>query len=208
MKDDEILSYPVYIFRTKLPFIVDKPPLVSIKENSELAIDEDKLSSESNNSQGSFDFYSLFSKKKATQKVTNSEQKTVEKRCTDGNNFVIQFSICQHPIHQSCENQKPFKCPIDRSVKNGFLPRIDELDQSSICSAEKVDENTIKKPIKDSISGFISNFTNFFDKSSKREANLFIELAKSIAGLMTTFEIRLRNLPDCLDSNKKSNSFS
>lgn len=208
--DNQILSYPLFIYRTKLPFIIDKPPLVRIEGGSELAADEDKLettAASDKSSSFSNPFKLLFGAKKNEKEGQNKgqincEQKAVMKRCTDGNNFVIQFSICQHPIHQSCVNQRYFKCPIDRSLKNGFLPCIDGFKPDFICPSEKVDEKTMNGPIKDSISGFIKNFTDFFDKTSKREANLFIELAKSIGGLISTFEIRLRNLPDCLDSNK------
>ena len=38
---EQILCYPLYIYRTKFPFVVDKPPLVSVIEGSEFGVDED-----------------------------------------------------------------------------------------------------------------------------------------------------------------------
>lgn len=189
--EDQILSYPLYTYRTKIPFIIDKPPLTLIKEGSEMPIDEDK-------NVESHDFFGLFSRRKE-EKPKQVSDKIIEKRVTEGNNFVIQFSICQHTIHQTCVNSRFFKCPIDRSSKNCFLPCIDKIKPDLICNSEKVGSENVSKPIKNSIDGFIQNFTNFFDNKS---ANFVIELVKSISGLIATFEIRLRNLPDCLDSSK------
>ena len=39
---NEILCFPLYVYRTKLPFIFDKPPLFDIKTN-EIAIDDNQI---------------------------------------------------------------------------------------------------------------------------------------------------------------------
>lgn len=217
-KNDQILSYPLFIYRTKFPFIVDKPPLIENIGHSEAAVDDDndiKSDQTEANLGGEYSLLLMLrrmfqERRQQSQKEEEEEEETqtsdlsqnVPKRCTEGNNFIIQFSLCQHPIHPSCVTRKWFQCPIDRSVKNGFLPCIDKFDPKLICSSEKVEPSSIQKSIVDSISSFISNFTSLFDLSVDKEKNLFIELIKSIAGLIVTFEARLRSLPDCLDSAK------
>ena len=126
------------------------------------------------------------------------------KRCTAGANFIIQFGICQHPVHPSCIKEDVFTCPIDRSVKNGLLPCLDMMPKSIIFKNMKTfelndDQNTLGESAINSISSFIEKFTSFFNN---KPINIFVELIKSISGLISTYEIRLRSLVDCLDSDK------
>ena len=57
----------------------------------------------------------------------------------------------------------------------------------------KVNEENLSNEIKESLNNFINKYSLFFKSS---------ELIKSISGLITTYEVRLRSLPYCLDSKK------
>ncbi|KAK8849983.1 hypothetical protein M9Y10_018577 [Tritrichomonas musculus] len=268
---DEVLSYPLYIYRTKLPFIFDKPPIVEMTqfnalretdilqddeilesaqlfkeqddeqediENNELINDPEMVfarilstsphlditndldAEEVRNRQNMIDLLHqrimadheravqqaaerkdqkmqmrlkrLQEKKEAQlrkQKELENPDKKVSKRCTPGNLFVIQFAICQHPVHNSCVHKKnDFTCPIDRSFKNGFLPNVEDFKDH--------------QKLPDSLDVFIKQYSSFFKSSDEKIIDVFVELVKSISGLITTFEVRLRSLPDCLDSKK------
>ena len=276
-KSDEILSYPIYIYRTKFPFIIDKPPLTKINPLNEYSVDDprddepddfDELDQkddeedeeEEEEASSSPNLQQMLSKlnelddheedelqsqiysimfdpdllnqesrhlKKQQRKVLEEEKQErlelkkseeekimklkdpetgkieVERRCTAGNNFVIQFGICQHLVHPECVNKDAFKCPIDRSFKNSFLPALDILTKESLfkesANYDEVNADTLSDEVKESISLFVDNYASFFFNP---HADVFIELVKSISGLIATYEIRLRSLPDCLDSKK------
>lgn len=265
---DEILSYPLYIYRTKLPFIFDKPPLVEMTQfnamrETDIFQDEDIIESthflqtkDDNDDEEiipdpemtfaqilanspHLDITSDLSNEEVQQRRNMIDQlhqsiiqmhenkmqqmaerkrqrrqkklqqlqeqkeelkrkqnqlenpnKIVSKCCTAGNLFVIQFGICQHPVHPSCVQKEDFTCPIDRSFKNGFLPNIDDLP-ADFKNDEKLSE---------SLNIFINKYSTFFKSSDGKIIDVFVELVKSISGLITTFEVRLRSLPDCLDS--------
>ena len=272
---DEVLCYPLYIYRTKLPFIFDKPPLVEMSElnamrEADVLQDEDILEStyilhrqDDDDDEGEEDekiqdpemifaqilaqspelditddldedeirsrqnamnnlHQSIIEKhqrqvqqveerknRRRQMKVQQLQEqreeqarklkelenssKTVTKRCTAGNLFVIQFGICQHLVHPNCVHKEDFTCPIDRSFKNGFLPNIDDLSDADIKNHEN---------LKEALNLFINKFSMFFKSSEEKIIDVFVELVKSISGLITTFEVRLRSLPYCLDSKK------
>ena len=239
-KKDEIFAYPLYIYRTKLPFIIDKPPMLEKDEVADeieiddnlgdisISIDENEEEDEeeqSENEDGDLMrlLFLLLGKKKSSkkekkklnrrfkkqQKEENIEYKLSKedqqfKRCTAGANFVLQFGICPHPVHPTCVKDDVFTCPIDRSVKNGLLPCLEFIPKSIIFKNSKTfelsnDPNTLGESAINSISSFIKKVTSFFNN---KPINVFVELAKSISGLISTYEIRLRSLVDCLDSEK------
>lgn len=137
-KKNEILSFPVFIYKTKFPFIFDKQ--------------------------------------------SNSEQ--------SGLNFIVQFSMCNHPIHTKCigslDPSSYFRCPIDRTIKNGFLPYL-----------EPVSLNSFSDEVKCTIEMFLMKFKQIISNDS---IDILTELIKSLSGLIVTYEVRLRSLPGCLDS--------
>lgn len=266
-RQNEVLSYPLYIYRTKLPFVFDKP--VHVKGNIEssgipidtnefefyfndddyvsanFAEEEERLNNEINELENSFNMiarfhmaetaqdqlnlqrlqqikYALFAKKMNVSFFKTIYDHKIEydsnlrnKQFSEENdrpksigwNYVIQFGICQHSLHEECVTRNPYKCPIDRAVRNGFLPSLYLLNHNQI-----YDQNDLRIEIKNSILLFIQNYLNFFNSSEKvvkvddlfykKDVDLFIELIKSLSSLICTYEIRLRNLPDCLDSNK------
>ena len=51
--------------------------------------------------------------------------------------------------------------------------------------------------MKECLENFMTIYSRFFKKT-----DIFIELVKSISGLISIFEVRLRSLLDCLDSEK------
>ena len=146
---------------------------------------------------------------KKQQKDENIEYKLSKedqqfKRCTAGANFVLQFGICPHPVHPTCVKEGVFTCPIDRSIKNGLLPCLECMPKSVIFKNIKTfelnnDPNTLVESAINSILSFIGKITSFFNN---KPINVFVELIKSISGLISTYEIRLRSLVDCLDSEK------
>lgn len=311
-KKNELLSYPIFIFQTKLPFIFDKPPLVKGRANeitvtcdddADYDFDEEEVNQndnsenrqENNNDENRPEFTSLDSsqdfvigepsqenanegngqndvvdqdevemaqlrelerrsravsemisqisaanadgtlsreeiinaiasfeqirqemavahqliernifirrlKRKKQQQHDENHQRRMEefannpdrkRRITAGANFVVQFSLCQHLIHPKCAESDVFHCPIDRTVKNGFLPCFDALQKGKPLSNQMID----------SINVFLNSFRKVVIAASDRKVDLFVELVKSLSGLITTYEIRLRSLPVCLDSN-------
>lgn len=226
-KKNEILCFPLYIYRTKFPFIIDKPPLVSSEEVNDIAVYdyEDDFDKDMNiteyienelgikkgreNQEKMRKFNEL---KKLVSDIFDQQRKekdelVTKKRVTLGANFVIQYGICPHQFHRSCVIEDQFVCPIDRSKKNGFLPYLEEIPKSVIfknletfelSSSCDNNNNSLSSNVVDSISAFIDKFKSFFDDS----ISVFIELIKSISGLIETYEIRVRNLPDSLDSVK------
>ena len=66
----------------------------------------------------------------------------------------------------------------------------------------KVNEENLSNEIKESLNNFIDKYSLFFKSSDDKIVDLFVELIKSISGLITTYEVRLRSLPYCLDSKK------
>lgn len=238
-KKNEIFAYPLYVYRTKFPFIIDKPPMlakdevadeieiddnlgdisINIKENE----DEEEEDEEEEESRALMALLSLLTGRNTSSKKDKSKLKKIFKkqqreenieyklskedqqfkRCTAGANFIIQFGICQHPVHPSCVQEDVFTCPIDRSVKNCLLPCLNQLPKSIIFKNLKTfelnDQNILSESAINSISSFIEKITSLFNN---KPINVFVELIKSISGLISTYEIRLRNLVDCLDSDK------
>ncbi|KAK8841018.1 hypothetical protein M9Y10_027855 [Tritrichomonas musculus] len=275
-RKNEVLSYPLYIYRTKFPFIIDKPQLVTIPmrtamKETEVYKDEDNESTNNNESNDDDDedeipdpedvFAQILSqmpdlditsdmseedierrrstierihqtvtdqyirvkeaqemRKKQRQeekllriqkekeemiereKQLENPEMPVTKQLTPGNLFVIQFGICQHLVHPDCVNEDDFTCPIDRSFKNGFLPNIDDLSKNAIYADRNSFE--LSNELKDSLNLFINKYSLFFRASNEKVVDLFVELVKSLSGLISTYEVRLRSLPDCLDSKK------
>ena len=279
-KEDEILSYPLYIYRTKFPFIVDKPPFVQMTQlaamkEADVFQDEDILEKIDENEVDENDekdqvptvdamlaqvlnmspglditdgmneeqsqllrntndcIHQLvlvehenlvqraaerknrrkeekmlkFQKQKEElirkQKSLNNPNSMVYKQCTAGNIFVIQFGICQHLVHPNCVKKDDFTCPIDRSFKNGFLPNIDDLTDDVIyADGNNKNFENLSEKLKESLNVFISKYSLFFKASEDKIVDVFVELVKSLSGLIVTFEVRLRSLPDCLDKRK------
>lgn len=153
--------------------------------------------------------------KKSSQKEENNNYRNETKnndfkRCTFGANFIIQFGVCQHPVHQKCVKEMQFTCPIDRSIKKCLLPSIETIPKTVIFKdLNKLElnlddnEDSLSFNVINSIDSFVEKFASFF-KYLKRFPSLGIqiELIKSISALISTYEIRLRSLPDCLDSEK------
>ena len=282
-KSKEVLSFPLYIYKTKIPFIVDKPPLITMKlseslneidvtEDNDLDQEEDIINNddddddEENDHEPTLD--DLFAgflashpelmlnddmddemrenvlmmhqmirdtisnriermkeekaekrqkrleekrileekrkqRQEELQKIENdpnSQTQTVVKQLTAGLPYVIQFGICQHPVHHTCVGDKKlFTCPIDRSPKNGFLPFISDLSNDVIFASEENNTNNLSEELKDALETFIKKYSLLF---TNQEIDVFVELIKSLSGLIATYEIRLRNLPGCLDSKK------
>ena len=103
----------------------------------------------------------------------------IDKREIDSPAFV---SICPHLVHKACssvDEKGYFQCPLDRSVKNAFIPVFDtslenkELDISSIEG--------------------MSEFLDLYKKYSQ-EVTL-LNGAKTIGSMITTIEARDRNDP-------------
>ncbi|KAK8835926.1 hypothetical protein M9Y10_040307 [Tritrichomonas musculus] len=276
VRKNEVLSYPLYIYRTKFPFIVDKPPNVTIPiriamKEADVFLDDDNIMKKENNQDDEEeeenipdpeDVFAHFLSQIPGLDITNdmsedeiiarreriemlhqtiveqynkrmeflNERKRqreeerkiriqkekeerierekqlekpelpVTKQLTAGNLFVIQFGICQHLVHHDCVDKENFTCPIDRSIKNGFLPNIDDLSNDAIFSDKSNFE--LSEELKDSLNFFISKYSLFFKAFDEKIVDLFVELVKSISGLISTYEVRLRSLPDCLDSKK------
>lgn len=258
------LSYPVYFYRTKVPFIVDKPPFVNLSKSENLNLkavddddDDDELhSSNEEEEKSEFDYsipadqtlrtvlarmpnilnfnglspeeidarkrsiediknqilmkYAIHEirvskKEKKAQKLLHKKDDQNElKRCTVGANYIIQFGICPHPIHPQCVKTEEFKCPLCKAYKNGFLPYIDSIPKhklflnGKVVDGSQINSNSLADKFVHSISLFIEKFKSFLSKTD----NVFIELIKSISGLIVTYEIRLRNIKKCLDSSK------
>ena len=273
----EVLSYPLYIYRTKFPFIIDKPPLIeiplkrAIRErevheddyyesikiddenqneeeeivdpetrfaqilsqspmldiNDELSEEEvqqrrllqefihsrivqkyeemmQKLAERKKQREDKFALKIQREKEEALRKEKELQEpdKLVAKRCTPGNIFVIQFGICQHLVHPDCVCKDNFTCPIDRSFKNGFLPNIDDLSNKTIFKDNSNSFDDLSDELKEALNLFMNKYSLFFTKSDEKIIDPFVELVKSLSGLIATFEIRLRSLPGCLDSKK------
>lgn len=116
MRQDQLLSYPLFIYRTKLPFIINKPPFQKVEDANIAAVDDEiKVEPVFDNGGGESSLASLITRmiRNRSQGQTQTEEngqnegqnETVTKRCTVGNNFIIQFSLCQHPLHPSCVNR-------------------------------------------------------------------------------------------------------
>ena len=241
-KEKEVFCYPLYMYITKFPFIVDKPPMFQMEEpgvpieedNTKSGIEydyyEDEEEEEEESKTVSIEgleptnpgfaeqkqqtiqllLNAINPQSKDENKATQEEKKEF-KRCTAGANFIVQFSMCKHPVHMNCcpDKFKQFNCPIDRSIKNSLLPCIDSIPISAIfkkltplIELNLGEENDLLTNIVDSIFVFVDKFTCIFDLHGNRQIDVFVEFVKSISGLITTYEIRLRNLPDCLDSEK------
>ena len=279
-KRNEVLSYPLYIYRTKFPFIVDKPPHVSmlaseaigetevfedneienetetqeeednipdfpdideilagfIVNNPELNADEEGITDEEKQRRTAI--LGIFRQQIAEQiqtqiavylrgreerkqsrlirqqkkkdaeeeieKLKSNPNQIVVRQVTPGNLFVIQFGICQHLVHHTCVGEDDFTCPIDRSFRNGFLPNIADLPPSAIFVGDnkEVTCENLSENLKAALDFFIDKFSLFFVSSNDKLVDVFVELIKSLSGVIATYEVRLRNLPDCLDSNK------
>ena len=237
-KKDEALSYPIYIYRTKLPFIFDKPPEVkkgekidhlipvSCDADIDLQLDDDIFLLAGLEEEEEEEYFEtalqrrqamladLRKKQKARLEKRRQKQEEEEeeegmpKRISAGANFVIQFGICQHHLHPSCVNSKEFICPMDRTTKNGFLPCLSDLPKASFSFEDNGKEsqsnlNGLSEKVKNSINVFLDVFkSSIVSGQLDRPCDIFTELVKSISGLIVTYEVRLRSLPGCLDSNR------
>ncbi|KAK8850134.1 hypothetical protein M9Y10_018246 [Tritrichomonas musculus] len=140
------------------------------------------------------------------EKYLKQMEKKEFKRCSAGANYVLQFNLCQHSVHPDCVKDIPFTCPIDRSKKNCLLPSLDMIPKTVIFkdlnSFELNEDLPLPKSAIVSIRSFCLTFVSFFNLKGDIVQSTLIELIKSISSLISTFEIRLRSLPDCLDSEK------
>ena len=275
-KKSEALTYPLFIYSTKFPFIVDKPPLVDenfdeISVSCDDDLDYDESDDENQNEEeedesnefedeenltfeeqidaesqlidemlqrlinaretGSMtndeitagfnelrersqelmarkEIYErnkfarqiqrnrkIIKKEHRQQKLIEMKKKIVkQKRYAAGANFILQFSICQHLVHPKCVESEVFQCPIDRTIKNGFLPNLNSIQKSATV-------DSLSNEVKHSISLFFDVFKKFLIPTSKRLIDTFVELIKSLSGLIVTFEVRIRSLPASLDSS-------
>ena len=124
------------------------------------------------------------------------KEKRDTKRCTSGANFIIQFSMCMHPVHlECCDHSGYFKCPVDRSLKNCLLPSIDTIPLND-------KDSELMQSVVGSTKKFIEKFSNLFNSAKDPSFCVTTEFVKSISGLISTYEIRLRNISYCLDSEK------
>lgn len=114
------------------------------------------------------------------------------KRYTAGANFVLQFSACHHPLHRSCIKSINYQCPVDTTTKNSFLP----------CLDNKTTQTNLNENDKQSIELFLRDYKSFIVLSNEQPIDVFVELIKSISGLIVTNEVRLRSLPKCLEAKK------
>ena len=134
----------------------------------------------------------------------------VTKQITAGNSFFVQFVTCQHLVHQDCvifKRPQECTCPICRLNRNGFLLNIEYLAYDSIFDKEnnpnyEVTSENLSNELKESLNFFLRNYSNFVKTSNDKIVDVFVELVKSISGLIVTYEVRLRNLPNCLYSKK------
>ena len=113
----------------------------------------------------------------------------------------------QHLVHHDCVKQKEFSCSIDRTINNGLLPNIDDLIFESIFADKNdlnrdVNSETLSDELKESLKSFIETYSKFIESQDDKIIDVFVELVKLISGIISTFEVRLRNLPDCLDWKK------
>ncbi|OHT13637.1 hypothetical protein TRFO_16194 [Tritrichomonas foetus] len=95
---------------------------------------------------------------------------------------IYGFHLCGHFFHKTCINDyksKYFKCPIDRCIRNNFLPKIDKKFTDSLTPKEA---EAIKEFI---ISGF--------------KVTSIKTIVESIAGELSILEVRHRVRPECLD---------
>lgn len=275
-KTDELPAYPIFMFKTKLPFIFDKPSKLignveaelevdscideiidSKDENQEeedldskllspaqiresihadiaelesildLRIESGELPEESREIYRQMNFQILQQKYREIQDEQERLQLLKEKRknqaaqkkkkeellqqfaqrkneaptprmYTYGLNYMIQFSACQHLIHSSCTTSRPlFSCPIDRTQKNGLLPCFDGFPKELILQ----DNDTLTEPAMKSISLFLADFKEALNVNQE-SFDIFAELIKSLSGVISTYEMRIRTLPSCLDSKK------
>lgn len=284
-KKNEALSYPIFIYQTKIPFIIDKPPEAregeKLEDSFEITTDDDaylegykevdpiddqdineddnyekdpgfirnmqllnsliqstiadrdanRISNEDlvqryqliqNMRQEIILQVQLQQQQKYLKKIREKQKAIIKerselfeqgggvnlkgKRFTAGANFVLQFQICQHLLHPNCIDSRLYNCPIDRSLKNGFLPCLDRIpkptfsDKSDDDKAKQVSDS-LSYVIKNSITVFLNNFKSCISNDLNAPIDVFVELVKSISGLISTYEVRLRSLPDCLDSN-------
>lgn len=266
-REKEILFYPLFVYRTKFPFIVDKPPLVKMtkraalreaditqdsefppaewlpdnEEEEEELPDPDEIMATVVSRVPDIDITSdltedeiahrRFMLEMIHEKVMSDHRKRLAQReerarmraakreaamrqmreeelrkesqladpdaivarhCTPGSLFVVQFSLCQHLVHSDCVHGDCFSCPIDRAYRNGLLPDIAGLPDSLAGSSE----------LSAALDLFLGKYSLFFKSPSERVFDVFAELVKSISGLIVTYEVRLRSLPDCLDSKR------
>lgn len=230
-KEDEILVYPLYVYRTKLPCIFDKPPeLKGISDSVSISSDDDiyqndsvffnnvlndhmenSLVSELNSTNiNALDIFGirnvlakfLILKSKQTKEYFN-QQKTIrtEKRKEDlinkvskryiaGANYILQYSICPHFLHSGCvDSIDGFKCPSGRKYRNCFLPCLTNLPKLE----QPFNLDSFPQRSIDSIKKFIELMKSKIIQSIYQKVDIFIELIKSISGVITTFEVYIRN---------------
>lgn len=88
------------------------------------------------------------------------------------------------------------------NIVGQFLPAIDGIPKEKIFANiengnYKVTPESLTEEIRVSLSIFFRCFCGYFQMS-----DINVELVKSISGLISTYEVRLRALHDCLDSAK------
>jgi len=97
----------------------------------------------------------------------------------------ITFRLCQHIMHPKCKpNEETFLCPIDRSKRNGLLPKIDHFKW------EKLSNDNM-----DFVRGFIESVFS---------TNTYESCIDSLSGHMILSEIRYRLKPDFIDQGSFS----
>ena len=87
------------------------------------------------------------------------------------------FTICLHPVHRGCLEKV---CPLDKGLKNSFLPNLDDI------------ENLSQENVKNILFEFKDQFS---------ETNIQVLLI-SLCSLIVSYEVLLRSNP-CYLNNKK-----
>ncbi|KAK8896440.1 hypothetical protein M9Y10_014340 [Tritrichomonas musculus] len=116
----------------------------------------------------------IFAKKCVEHNFTKKSTTPVEK--------LFGFHLCGHFFHKTCINdyhKKYFNCPIDRCVRNNFLPKIDKKYNEALTDKElEANNEFIRKCFGDSTLNAILH---------------------SYIGELSLLEIRHRIRPECLD---------
>lgn len=224
---DEILAYPIYVYKTKLPCIFDKPPeLKGISDSVSISSDDDIFQKDPIFYKNILDdqmeqclksvpgysrmglkipnsaVISIIKKSRKTKEFFNKERKkryeqrkkdlmnNTSKRYIAGANFILQYSLCPHLFHSSCvDTINDFKCPIDRNQRNCFLPCLTYLPKLTT----SFNQNSLPVKVINSIKTFIELMKSHIVQSIFQKVDIFIELIKSISGIITTYEVYIRN---------------
>lgn len=227
-KNDEILVYPIYVYKTKLPCIFDKPPeLTGISDSVSISCDDDIYQKDpvffktvlSDNMEKQLAkeilrlnllnilcqngmYNSVIEKSQQTkeflkkEKILREEQRkkdlhnNVPKRYIAGANYILQYSICPHLLHKMCvKTINDYKCPIDTNQRNCFLPCLTNLPKLTT----SLNSDSLPSKVKNSIIDFIELMKNQIVESVFQKVDIFIELIKSMSGIITTYEVCTRS---------------